>query len=108
MAKICIYGAGAIGGYLAACLDRAGAEVSLVARGPHLAAIQKNGLRLNKDGEVSVHPLQASDDPRELGEQDYIILALKAHGRPRDSSSISREWLALVVFPSGKYRHNAG
>ena len=83
MAKICIYGAGAIGGYLAACLDRAGAEVSLVARGPHLAAIQKNGLRLNKDGEVSVHPLQASDDPRELGEQDYIILALKAHGIPK-------------------------
>jgi 2-dehydropantoate 2-reductase len=83
MAKICIYGAGAIGGYLAACLDRAGAEVSLVARGPHLASIQKNGLRLSKDGEASVHALQASDDPSELGEQDYIILALKAHGIPK-------------------------
>ena len=83
MAKICIYGAGAIGGYLAACLDRAGAEVSLVARGPHLAAIQKEGLRLNKGGEISVHDLQASDNPSDLGEQDYIILALKAHGIPK-------------------------
>ena len=83
MTRICIYGAGAIGGYMAACLDRAGAEVSLVARGPHLAAIRDKGLRLNKAGEQSVHQLAASDNPAELGPQDYIILALKAHGIPK-------------------------
>ena len=83
MTRICIYGAGAIGGYMAACLDRAGAEVSLVARGPHLAAIREKGLRLNKAGEQSVHQLAASDNPAELGPQDYIILALKAHGIPK-------------------------
>ena len=83
MTRICIYGAGAIGGYMAACLDRAGAKVSLVARGPHLAAIREKGLRLNKAVEQSVHQLAASDNPAELGPQDYIILALKAHGIPK-------------------------
>ena len=48
--KICVFGAGAIGGYLGGMLARAGCEVSLVARGPHLAAIQKNGLTLWRDG----------------------------------------------------------
>ena len=83
MTRICIYGAGAIGGYMAACLDRAGAKVSLVARGPHLVAIREKGLRLNKAGEQFVHQLAASDNPAELGPQDYIILALKAHGIPK-------------------------
>ncbi len=83
MTKICVYGAGAIGGYMAACLDRAGAQVSLVARGPHLAAIQQNGLTLKKDGAVSTHHLKATDDPATLGHQDYVILALKAHGIPK-------------------------
>jgi 2-dehydropantoate 2-reductase len=50
--KICIYGAGAIGGYMGAQLARAGADVSFVARGPHLAAMQANGVRLQIDGEV--------------------------------------------------------
>ena len=49
--KICIYGAGAIGGYMGAQLARAGADVSFVARGPHLAAMQANGVRLQIDGE---------------------------------------------------------
>ena len=53
MTKICIYGAGAIGGYLASALDQAGAEVSLVARGPHLRAIQEKGLRFQKNGQIS-------------------------------------------------------
>jgi 2-dehydropantoate 2-reductase len=83
MTKICIYGAGAIGGYMAACLDHAGAEVSLIARGPHLAAIREKGLRLSKDGSLSTHKLHATDNPDELGPQDYVILALKAHGIPK-------------------------
>ncbi len=67
--KICIYGAGAIGGYLAVYLARAGCEVSVVARGPHLAAIQTTGLRLEVDGGVSTQMMTATDDPATLPEQ---------------------------------------
>ncbi len=80
--KICIFGAGAIGGYMGAKLARAGAEVSLVARGPHLAAMQANGLRLiEEDGEITV-PVTASDTAEDLGPQDYVIVTLKAHSVP--------------------------
>ena len=80
--KICIYGAGAIGGYMGVQLARAGAEVSLVARGPHLEAMKKNGLKLLIDGEERVEHLNCTDDPKELGPQDYVIIALKAHSVP--------------------------
>ena len=79
MTKICIYGAGAIGGYMAAALAEAGADVSLIARGPHLAAIQQKGLRLRKNGEAKTYQLTASDNPADLGPQDYVIIALKAN-----------------------------
>ncbi len=80
--KICIFGAGAIGGYMGAKLAQAGAEVSLVARGPHLAAMKANGLRLiEESGEITV-PVNASDDAAELGPQDYVIVTLKAHSVP--------------------------
>jgi 2-dehydropantoate 2-reductase len=78
--RLCIYGAGAIGGYLGVELARAGFEVCLVARGPHLAAIRKNGLTLLIEGETRVARLEASDDPRDLGVQDAVILTLKSHG----------------------------
>ena len=82
MTRICIFGAGAIGGYLAAALDNAGAALSLVARGPHLGAILKNGLTFEKDGVTSTHHLPASSDPADLGPQDVVFLAVKAHGIP--------------------------
>ena len=77
--RICIFGAGAIGGYLAAALHEAGAEVSLVARGPHLEAIRAEGLGLEKDGTTTRYNLPASDRPADLGPQDYVVLAIKAH-----------------------------
>lgn len=80
--KICIYGAGAIGGYLGAGLALNGADVTLIARGPHLAAMQENGLKLIKDGEERVARVTATDDPREAGPQDYVIVTLKAHSVP--------------------------
>ncbi|PCH70902.1 MAG: 2-dehydropantoate 2-reductase [Rhodobacteraceae bacterium] len=80
--KICIFGAGAIGGYLGAKLATAGADVSLVARGPHLAAIRQNGLRLIEEESDTTVPVTASDTPSELGEQDYVIVTLKAHSVP--------------------------
>jgi 2-dehydropantoate 2-reductase len=80
--KICIYGAGAIGGYLGAGLALKGADVTLIARGPHLAAMQEHGLKLIKDGEERVAKVTATDDPAEAGPQDYVIVTLKAHSVP--------------------------
>src|SRR3954454_12870801 len=77
--KVCIFGAGAIGGYLGVQLAQAGAEVSLVARGPHLEAMRKNGVRLLKgDEEIVAHPT-CTNDPAELGVQDWVIVGLKGH-----------------------------
>jgi 2-dehydropantoate 2-reductase len=77
--KICIYGAGAIGGYLGALLSGTDAEVTLIARGPHLKAMQQDGLTLLSGDERRTVRVRATDDPREAGPQDYVILALKAH-----------------------------
>ena len=81
--KVCIFGAGAIGGYMGVKLAKAGADVSLVARGPHLAAMQEKGLTLiEEEGETTTVPVTASDDPAALGVQDYVIVTLKAHSVP--------------------------
>jgi 2-dehydropantoate 2-reductase len=77
--KICIYGAGAIGGYLGVQLALAGADVSLVARGAHLAAMKANGLKLLIDGEERVAYPRCTDNPADLGVQDVVIVCLKAH-----------------------------
>ena len=82
--KICVFGAGAIGGYMGAKLAQAGADVSLVARGPHLAAMKENGLRLIEEetGTDTTVPVSASDNAADLGVQDYVIVTLKAHSVP--------------------------
>jgi 2-dehydropantoate 2-reductase len=81
MTKICVFGAGAIGGYVGARLALAGeADVSLVARGAHLAAMREKGLTLKQAGEMQVVHPRVTDNPSELGPQDYVILTLKAHG----------------------------
>jgi 2-dehydropantoate 2-reductase len=77
--KICIYGAGAIGGLLGAQLSLAGEEVTLIGRGPHLAAIQAGGLKLRTEGKELLARPQATSDPREAGPQDCVIVTLKAH-----------------------------
>jgi len=79
MTKICIFGAGAIGGYMAHALIKAGTDVSLIARGPHLEGLRDNGLTLIKEGVAETLPVRATDTPEELGRQDYVISALKAH-----------------------------
>ncbi len=77
--KICVVGAGAIGGMLAACLARSGQEVSVIARGPHLAAIRDNGLRyIDGDEEFAVEVV-ATDDLSEIRDQDAVLLGVKAH-----------------------------
>ena len=78
--KICIFGAGAIGGYLAAELARVPAlDITVIARGPHLAAIREHGLKLVSEGEERVAHPAATDSPEEAGVQDCVILGLKAH-----------------------------
>jgi 2-dehydropantoate 2-reductase len=77
--RICIYGAGAIGGFIGARLARTDADISLVARGPHCDAIKRNGLTLIENGESTNHRLRCVEDCAELGPQDFVIITLKAH-----------------------------
>ncbi len=80
--RICIYGAGAIGGYLGVQLALAGDEVTLIARGPHLKAMQTQGLKLCIRGEEHLAHPTCTDDPGEVGFQDYVIITLKAPSIP--------------------------
>jgi 2-dehydropantoate 2-reductase len=77
--KVCVFGAGAIGGYLGVELARTDVDLSVVARGAHLAAMRAGGLRLRIEGEEHVAHPRCTEAPSELGVQDYIIIALKAH-----------------------------
>ncbi len=77
--KICIYGAGAIGAYLGARLIEAGCEVTLIARGPHLQAMRENGLTLQTGDEQQTLQVNCTDNPAEVGPQDYVVVTLKAH-----------------------------
>ena len=75
-----IAGAGAIGGYIGALMARAGQDVTLFARGPHLRAMQERGLRiLSADGDFEVRP-RIIGDLAEAGPMDVIFLGVKAHG----------------------------
>ncbi|HXI05390.1 MAG: 2-dehydropantoate 2-reductase [Bradyrhizobium sp.] len=78
--RICIFGAGAVGSHLALRLARAGNEVSCVMRGPHLAAVRKNGLTMRIGSEELKATVNASDNPADLGPQDFVISTLKATG----------------------------
>lgn len=88
--KLCVFGAGAIGGYLGAMLARGGVDVSLVARGPHLAAIKARGLTLHSEGQTHVVKLQASDNPADLGPQDFVVVGLKAHQLPAAAPTMQK------------------
>jgi 2-dehydropantoate 2-reductase len=81
--KICIFGAGAIGGLMAAKLTAKGdADVTVIARGPHLAAMQRDGLKLISEGGESVVRPRCVASAEEAGPQDYVVVTLKAHSLP--------------------------
>lgn len=83
MTRICVFGAGAIGGYVGARLAKAGvADVSLVARGAHLEAMREKGLSVTQAGETYTVRPKVTADPRELGRQDFVIMTLKSHALP--------------------------
>jgi 2-dehydropantoate 2-reductase len=76
--RVCVYGAGAVGGHIAGRLARGGATVSVVARGPHLAAMQARGLEIRTDQGNFHAAVAASADPAALGPQDMVVVAVKA------------------------------
>ena len=88
--QICIYGAGAIGGWLGAGLAAAGHPVNVVARGATLAALQQDGLRLTRpDGSTAHTAVRASAQPADLGAQDLVVLAVKAPALPEVVTQIA-------------------
>ena len=87
--KICIYGAGAIGGLIAARLAQAGHAVSVVARGAHLTAIRARGLRVLAGEKEYVAKIQADSDPAKLGAQDCVIVAVKGQSLPDVAANIA-------------------
>jgi 2-dehydropantoate 2-reductase len=88
--KIAVFGAGAIGGYLAVKLHQAGAAVSVIARGSHLAAMRERGLTLKSEGESATVRLPCTDKAEEAGPQDYVIVTLKANGLAPAAPEVAR------------------
>ena len=87
--KVCVYGAGAVGGLIAGWLARSGQDVSVIARGRQLDAIRERGLRVRStSGETASFPVKADGDPARLGPQDYVIVAVKAHSLPEVAQGI--------------------
>ena len=88
--RFAVVGAGAIGGYVGACLARGGTEVTLIARGAHLAAIREHGIRvLSPDGDFLTHP-QATDDMAAAADADVVFLGLKAYSLPGVADALHR------------------
>ncbi len=87
--RICIFGAGAIGGFVGGMLAEASHDISLVARGPHLAALKAQGLRLETGGRRLTSRPKASGRPDELGPQDFVIVAVKGPALPSVAKSIA-------------------
>ena len=90
MRKVCIIGAGAVGGFIGAKLAASGhAEISAVARGATLAALRRHGWRLNTAGGLLQAPARASEDAAELGPQDLVVIAVKGPALPSVARSIA-------------------
>jgi 2-dehydropantoate 2-reductase len=87
--KICIYGAGAVGGLMAAWLARSGHDVSVVARGRQLEAIRAHGLRVKSGGELQAFRVRAESDPARLGAQDYVLVVVKAQSLTQVAEGIA-------------------
>ena len=86
--KICVYGAGAVGGLMAGRLAQSGHDVSVVARGAHLTAILRDGLRIESGGKRAATRLMANNDAARLGPQDCVIVAVKGQSLPGVAANI--------------------
>ena len=77
--RIAIFGAGSVGGYFGGRLSQAGEDVVFIARGEHLNAMLTNGLQVDSiNGDFTVKPVQATDDPSKIGKVDVVLVAVKA------------------------------
>jgi 2-dehydropantoate 2-reductase len=104
--KIAIVGAGAIGGYLGARLAASGEDVTFIARGPNLAAIQANGMRLRMDDGTEIHArdVRAFEKMADAGPHDYVLLTLKAHQVgviAADLAHLCHDGTAIVTMQNG-------
>jgi len=88
--RIAVFGAGAIGGLLAVKLHQAGAQVTVIARGPHLAAMRERGLTLKSEGQAVTVRIPCTDDAAQAGPQDYVIATLKATGLAPAATGIAK------------------
>jgi 2-dehydropantoate 2-reductase len=96
--RIAMFGAGGVGGYFGARLAQAGEEVTFIARGEHLRAIQSRGLRVETSGDgILIHPARASDDPRGAGTVDVVLLAVKSW-QVREAAEAARPLLGPETF----------
>jgi 2-dehydropantoate 2-reductase len=86
--RVCVLGAGAVGGFMGARLAAAGVETSALARGATLAALRAHGWRVKTGEEGVTAPVRASADPSELGPQDAVILAVKAQSAASAATAI--------------------
>jgi len=89
MSRVCIFGAGAIGSFLAARLAATDATVSCIARGPHLTAMQNHGLRLHSGEQQTTVRLDCTDTPADLGQQDVVLVTLKAQQLAENAARIA-------------------
>ena len=87
--KICVYGAGAVGGLMAAWLARSGHDVSAVARGAQLDAIRRESLRVRSKGKTESFRIRAESDPAMLGSQDYVLVTVKAQSLTHVAETIA-------------------
>jgi len=88
--KVAIFGAGAIGGMMGVKLAQAGADVTFIARGPHLAAMQAQGVTMHSGGETIVVRPRCVGTAAEAGVQDYVVVTLKAHSLPAAAPDIAQ------------------
>jgi 2-dehydropantoate 2-reductase len=102
--KIAVMGAGAVGGYLGAYLQKGGQDVTLIARGEHLHSIQENGLRIKGENGEFVVPIKATDDVTQVGPFDLILFTVKSNDT-RNAAERITPWLhkdtAVMTFQNG-------
>jgi 2-dehydropantoate 2-reductase len=87
--KVCIYGAGAVGGFLGARLARGGCDVSAVARGATAAALRRHGWRVQSGDTLETAPVTVAEDPAALGTHDVVVIAVKGPSLPAVAAHVA-------------------
>ena len=94
--KIAIYGAGAIGALLGAKLHLSGEDVTLIARGPHLQAMQKSGVTVIESGETYISHPSLAENPKDIGPVDYLFITVKTNGLEAIAENIKQDLISRI------------